>query len=332
MSSPAHTPDHPVVLTDRTDEFFERPDDERPDDTSQSAPVFGGLLVLSFAVPAVGCAYFGIANYLGNASFSDPIVLFPLGGALVAAIAVGATTKMITWRSHTVPEDAPWTLRPAWQSPILEEDPYFRSVPPWSAAVFAVAGWGGSTIFFVQGVWLRNVEALLLLLLFPIAFTIPAVMAFRRVRHRWKYGLSTLEMNTMPGRLGQTLDACVRANVDPDPRQDDRFEVTLTCYHRSKNKNNISWRSLWEVQAHVGGHRAFSAQTAGARTETRVDEKVEIPISFDLPAEAPCSTPEKKSHRIAWILDVSAKRGGLDYQSNFEIPVFEPEEAFSDRY
>jgi len=146
--------------------------------------------------------------------------------------------------------------------------------------------------------------------LFGIAFSVPAVMSLRRVWHRRTYGTSTLTMDTMPGRLGRKLEARVQTGVDPSTMQGDAFQITLTCYHRKKSGDNTSWRTLWEAETEVQGQRASDACTGPS-----ADASVEIPVSFDLPADAPRSTPEKKSQRIAWILKVSAEMSGLDYQS-----------------
>ena len=35
------------------------------------------------------------------------------GAMVVGVLVAGAMVKMITWRSPTVPEEAPWELRPA---------------------------------------------------------------------------------------------------------------------------------------------------------------------------------------------------------------------------
>jgi hypothetical protein len=78
----------------------------------------------------------------------------------------------------------------------------------------------------------------------------------------------------------------------------------------------------WQSETDVTEY--FSSMSQSGTTE---DDRVEVPISFDLPGDVPPSTPEKKSDRIAWVLEVSAEMNGLDYQAFFEIPVFEPEEA-----
>ena len=141
-------------------------------------------------------------------------------GAMVMGVLVaGAMVKMITWRSPTVPEEAPWELRPAWRSPAIEENLYFRTVPPWSATLFGVAGWGVGG-FILYDYWASaNPDAeVLVFLIFPIAFSVPAVLTLRRIWHRRKYGTSTLVMDTMPARPGQTLEGVSRPQSPPAMR------------------------------------------------------------------------------------------------------------------
>jgi hypothetical protein len=218
-------------------------------------------------------------------------------------------------------------LRPDWRSPAIEEDLYFRTVPPWSATLFGVAGWGVGG-FILYDYWASaNPDAeVLVFLIFPIAFSVPAVLTLRRIWHRRKYGTSTLVMDTMPARPGQTLEARLQTSVAPSDAPGDALQVQLTCYHRTSGGDDTSpsWLQEWQSETTVTEYFSLGSQSG-----TAADDSVEVPISFDLPDDAPPSTLEKKSNRIAWILEVSAETSGLDYQSYFEIPVFEPDAAMS---
>jgi len=298
------------------------PISDRPDDTSEASPIFGAIMVLWFSAFSVGAIYFSVTKYLaGWPLLSMPVLGFGGGGGAAMLFAAGATAKMATWSAPTLPEEAPWELRPAWRSPTIEEELYFRTVPPWSAALFGVAGWGvGGFILYDYWASANPDAGALVALVFPVAFSVPAVLTLRRVWHRRKYGTSTLMMDTMPARPGQTLEARLQTSVAPSDASGNALQVQLTCYHRSSGGGRTSWLQKWQSETTVTEH--FSSES---RSGTAADGSVEVPISFDLPDDAPPSTPEKKSNRIAWILEVSAEMDGLDYQSYFEIPVFEPE-------
>ena len=274
-------------------------DFKRPDGTSGASPIFGTVMVLWFLASGFEAGYFAVARYVGGRPLLSMQVLGFAGAMVVSFIAVGVVAKVITWRSPTVPEEAPWELRPAWRSPAIEKDLYFWS-PPWSATLFGVAGWGvGGFVLYDYWASAKPDAEVLVFLIFPIAFSVPAVLTLRRVWHRRTYGTSTLVMDTMPARPGQTLEARLQTSVAPSDALGDALQVQLTCYQRSSGGDDTSpsWFQEWQSETTVTEY--FSS---GSQSGTAADDSVEVPISFDLPDDAPPSTLEKKSNRIAWIL------------------------------
>ena len=320
------------MVTDRTDEFLERPEEKRPDATSESDFVGGGIVVLGLLGAAGTLAYAGLVDSPMFSPLPAPVLL---GGALVMVAAVVAVARKMKWRPSDLPAQAPWTLRPGWQSPELEEDLYLRASSPWTAALFAVPAVGIGGWAFYQMYWIYGKTAGLIFLLIPAAALIPGASALRRVWHRWTYGTSTLTMNEVPARLGQTFSAEVKAGLDPDAvGRRGPFEVSLTCYHRTQKdrvggeSTRVSWNVVWKAEAQAEGHRALGAGAGLSAQSGSREEKVKIPVSFDLPEKAPSSTPEKKNTRIAWVLEVSTETGGWPgFESRFEIPVFEAEQG-----
>jgi hypothetical protein len=145
----------------------------------------------------------------------------------------------------------------------------------------------------------------------------------KQVLQRWKFGVSTLVMETMPARLGRRLRARLRTGVPPEETPQDGFHVRLSCYHRyvqvTRDSDGSTDRDVkkdlkWRDEKHMRG-------------QARTGEKgTEVPISFEVPADLPPSPPYKTEDRILWELDVSAELPGVDYDVSFEIPVFEPDD------
>jgi hypothetical protein len=158
-----------------------------------------------------------------------------LGSALVMGAAVVAAARKMKWRPSDLPAEAPWTVRPGWQSPGIKEDLYLRASPPWAAALFAVPAAGIGGWAFYQMYWTNGETAGLIFLLIPASALIPGASALRRAWHRWTYGTSTLKMDEVPARLGQAFSAEVEAGLDLG-RAGSRgsFQVSLTCYHRTR--------------------------------------------------------------------------------------------------
>jgi hypothetical protein len=303
------------------------PDDvERPDDTPDATPIFGGIAVLLFVAFGIGTGFVAATRHLGGQPLQSWSVLLPAGGTVVSLFVVAALAEVVTWYSPTVPDEAPWTVRPAWQSPTIEKDLYYRSMTPRAALLPAAVGlMSGALLLGIGPGDVRDPRGLLVGWIATLGFLLFSLTPLLRVWHRWTYGTSTVTMEPFPGRLGQTLDGHVRAGVDPSTMTSSRFQVTLRCLHLDADRDDDHGtqhplgRCLWETEAYV------QARSASDQRDEPTDAPVEVPVSLDLPEDAPPSTPTKKSHRIAWMLIVSAKTKGLNFWSAFDIPVFEPE-------
>ena len=220
------------VVTDRTDEFLKRPEESRPDATSEPTPIGGGILVLGLLGAAGILAYARLVDPPIFSPFSAPVLL---GSALVMVAAVVAAARKMKWRPSDLPAEAPWTVRLGWQSPGIKEDLYLRASSPWTAVLSAVPAAGIGGWAFYQMYWTNGETAGLIFSLVPASALIPGASALRRAWHRWTYGTSTLKMDEVPARLGQAFSAEVEAGLDPG-RAGSRgsFQVSLTCYHRTK--------------------------------------------------------------------------------------------------
>jgi hypothetical protein len=156
--------------------------------------------------------------------------------------------------------------------------------------------------------------AAFLVLLFPLAGTWLLVRAIKATLRYRRYGISRLELSTIPGVIGHSLAGSVRASLDLQPAEG--FQLTLTCVRRvttrSGKNSSTSESILWQEERRVRGeqHRDY----AGMGTN--------IPVSFVLPSDAVASDPDNSNNRVLWRLEVSASVPGVDYESSFEVPVF----------
>jgi hypothetical protein len=156
--------------------------------------------------------------------------------------------------------------------------------------------------------------AALLGLMFPLVGIGLFVWAVRTtLRHR-KYGVSRLELATVPGVIGRSLIGMVRAPASI--RADEGFDVTLTCVRRvtsgSGKQRSTSESILWQDEQRVQGQQF----RAPARMETH------IPVAFRISGDAPASDDSNAANRVLWRLQVSAEVAGVNYESGFDVPVF----------
>ncbi len=141
-----------------------------------------------------------------------------------------------------------------------------------------------------------------------------------RVARQYKYGETVFDMNPVPGQLGGTVQGVLHTGVPPDAEPEGGFTVTLSCLQR---------------RVRVRRSREGTPSTSVRRTLQWRDEKVfrgrpsrnqtgiDIPIQFDVPADLPPATPEKKPNRYQWVVTVSANVPGVDYNAVMEIPVYQ---------
>lgn len=156
--------------------------------------------------------------------------------------------------------------------------------------------------------------AALLALLFPLVGIGLLIWAVRSTLRYRKYGVSRLELSTVPGVIGRTLTGMVRAPAKMQP--DGGFQVTLSCVRRvttrSGKNTSTSESILWQEERLVPGEPSRTA----AATETH------IPVAFRLPADAAACDDTDSNNRVLWRLRLSASVPGVDYAAQFEVPIF----------
>lgn len=286
------------------------------------------LLFLGAGGFALGYAYL---QYREGAAAEA--VLIPGG---LGALFVGMSLVQIVraWRRHRaqpasadVPqhEEAPWHVRPEWRRAELIEAHDEGGKEKFFAIVWNVFTWPLAGIFIYTEFQSPDPDgAVLFVLVFPLVGLFLGWRVVRRVLHRRKFGTATLVMEDMPGRLGRPLHLRLKTGVRPDEAPADGFHVRLSCYRRAvrytrdsdgDRRRTIEKDLLWRDEKRVRGRPSDAG------------DRLEVPVTFELPSAPPPSTPEKRENRILWAVEAEADVPGLDFQTTFEIPVFAPEQG-----
>ena len=234
-------------------------------------------------------------------------------GGIAAALAGRGKLKAQEALQASHP-DSPWLWRQDWASGHITDTSRSTMIGTWLFATL----WnliGFPTGFLSARAALKEGRpAALLGLLFPIAGIGLVVWAIRTTLRHWKYGVSRLELATVPGVIGRSLIGMVRA---PSRIQADQgFDVTLTCVRRvthgggkqRSTSENILWQDVHRVQG-----QPFRGP---ARMETH------IPVTFRISGDASPSDESDSANRVVWRLQVSAEVPGVNYESRFDVPVF----------
>ena len=236
------------------------------------------------------------------------------GVAGIAAVLAGRRGVQARAVVETRHPDAPWMWRPDWASGRILDASRTTMFATWGFAIFWNLISIPSAVMGVRAAIRQGETAPLLVLLFPLVGMGLMVWAVRSTLRYWKYGISRLELSAVPGVIGRSLIGTVRAPAALRP--DAGFQVSLTCIrrvssgggkHRSSSEN-----ILWQEEQSIAGEPRRSHEAM----------ETHIPIAFRLPADAVACSDSDPNNRVLWRLQVSAVVPGVDYESQFEVPVF----------
>lgn len=177
-------------------------------------------------------------------------------------------------------------------------------------------------LFLVPGEVRDNGNYLALLgLIFPLVGIGLAIWAIRSFIRWQKFGDSVLELSTFPGVIGGPLAGRVLTSVNLKPANG--FHLTLNCIHQvtrgSGEDRRTSESILWQQEQH---HERESAEFDPTRSE--------IPVDFQIPFDASPTEKRSDDDKTLWRLQVEAEVPGVDYGSQFEVPVFKTAESRED--
>ncbi len=210
--------------------------------------------------------------------------------------------------------DSPWLWRPDWASGGIIDSSRATMFTAWVFAAFWNLISFPTGFLGVRAAIQEGKPEALLALLFPLVGIGLVVWALRATLRYRKYGVSRLELSTIPGIIGRTLTGMVRAPARMQPAGG--FHVTLSCVRRvttRSGKNSSTTESiLWQEDRRALGEASRTA----AAMETH------IPVAFRLPVDAVACDDSNSNNRVLWRLQLSAEVPGVDYAAQFEVPVF----------
>jgi hypothetical protein len=265
------------------------------------------------AVQAVRLAYAGVwrdAVFLGIGALTFGGVGF---GGFVGARVGYRRMKEAEALQASHPEQ-PWLWRGDWASGRIEDSTRETLLAAWIFATFwNLVGLPGAYAG-VQAALYEGKPAGLVALLFPLVGIWLLARAVHVTIRRNKYGISRLDLSTVPGVIGRTLAGTILPPAGLQPAEG--FQVSLNCVRRvttrSGKSSSTSESILWQEERRIGGGQ--NRDYAGMKTI--------IPITFQLPRDVEASDTTNPNNRVVWQLQVSASVPGVDYDSTFEVPVF----------
>jgi hypothetical protein len=253
-------------------------------------------------------------------------------GALFAAIGLGFFyLTYVAAPAHAAREEAqaarhagePWMLREDWVAR--------RVVDSSSLAVMIflwiwTAGWGGISAFL----WTVNGDKITAALheswldtaltaLIPLVGLIGLIGAVKATRFWWRYGSSTLHIDTLPGFLGDRFRGSVAARLAIPPTRP--LEARIAC-------ERLTWMRVRDSDGHwTKEWRTTTVWSETHEIETarlmRTKDGVAIPIDIPLPVDQPACALDEDGAGIQWSLSLRATdRARPRFAAQFLVPVY----------
>lgn len=280
--------------------------------------------VILFLLPFAGVGAFTAVMAVQRAAARNwtEALFFALFAVTFGGVGFGGITAAMAGRRKLKEQaalearypDSAWLWRSDWASGRIVDSGRATMFTAWIFAAFWNLVSFPTAFLGVRAAIREGKPAALLALLFPLVGVGLLVWAVRATMRYHKYGVSRLELSTIPGVVGRTLTGMVRAPARMQPG--DGFQVMLSCVRRvttRRGKNSSTSESiLWQDERRVMGEPSRTA----AAMETH------IPVAFRLPADAQACDDTDSNNRVLWRLRLSAEVPGVDYESQFEVPVF----------
>lgn len=173
------------------------------------------------------------------------------------------------------------------------------------ASIALIAEWGsGNEPWFI--------------LFLPLLGLFLVITTVRKWIRRRKYGISVLELKTIPAYIGEHLKGTIKTGVPSRSQPSKGFNLRLVCVERHSYSDKdgdkqVSERELWREEQQVYGFVSGTGPT------------IDLSVYFAIPSDMPISQIIPKDDRTLWRLKASASTPGVDYAADFEVPVFEEE-------
>lgn len=207
--------------------------------------------------------------------------------------------------------DQPWKWRKEWQGPAIESSAASGAVGMWIfAVIWNAVSFPGVWFFFQEK---HPEKPMYLVFLFPlVGLGLLWAALYQTIRWR-KYGRTRFVPSALPGAIGGYLGGVIEVPARVLPEADAR--LALRCVRRETRGSGKNRRTtdniLWEREESLARDKWLTG-AGGTR----------IPVLFYLPPECVATDDSDRNNEIVWRLSASAATAGVDFATQFDVPVF----------
>ena len=208
--------------------------------------------------------------------------------------------------------DQPWMWKTGWASGRIEGSSRATMTLAWVMAFFTTVLSAPTVISIPEEVIDKGNHPTLLGLVFPLA-AIGFVIWGLRATARWrKFSVSVFQMSAVPGVVGGRLRGTIQSGLQSPPEEG--VGLSLTCVHQrrdSESNRSMHESILWQDQRTVGREHLYAGLPG-----------LTFPVDFYVPFECRETDEPDSGSKVVWRLEATAKVAGIDYRTQFEVPVF----------
>ncbi len=244
-----------------------------------------------------------------------------VGIYLITAAQIGKKRLQEEWERRQQYPDEPWHWE---KGPPFNRFTCTTKQKLYKAAFFALF-WNvmSAPIWFlvIPTLWEEEEKFKLLVLLFPIVGIGLAVWAARCFIRLKKYGESVFEMTSLPGVIGGPIGGVIYTQVKLRP--EDGFRVSLNCIRKTivntGKGTSTQERTIWQDTRIISKEIQANDQTRSV-----------IPVLFGIPYDSLETNRENPRKQILWRIQIEAATPGVDYATEFEVPVYKTAQSSPD--
>jgi hypothetical protein len=290
----------------------------------EAKPQTGAGCLTLFALPFCGAGLFALyqayKQFAQGSSDWEKTVMLAIAGFTFAGVGFGLIIMSRyglakvneTERLKQMYPEAPWMWRTEWTTGRVPGSDRSTMFFAWTFAVFWNLVSAPILFIFPEEFFDKGNKLALIGLLFP-AVGIGLLVWAVRAALRWrKFGSSIFEMTTLPGVIGGPLRGTIHTALPTPPEGGVQVQINSIRRVEGRGRNNSpSETILWQEDYLAGPERLY----AGERGIT-------IPVEFRVPFDCLETSREESDSKIIWRLQAVAAVTGVDFQTQFEVPVF----------
>lgn len=219
--------------------------------------------------------------------------------------------------------DHPWLANRQWAEARVTSS----SIGPAGFLWFFALNWWGVLWFAVSDRGDRLLQASwpekALMAVFPIIGLITLWVAVKHTVRWWRYGSSTLIIETLPVRPAEIFKGAIKTRIRSKPKRS--YRAILTGRERIWSRSSTDADDIARTRGDVRDGEPFATieQNIPPSKMLLTDGALMLPVSLQIPADAPFSGPAESGREVIWTISVSSTgKSDQGFEASFDIPVY----------